>query len=280
MIIDDTELKQILLNIQHIGTPHPVSLKIIEKASTPDFNVDELAGLIAQEPTIAAQILKVSNSVGFSRGQRISTIKQAVLHLGSFNVKSILFAIEVIGIFKGKLSSSVWFNETTFWKHSIAGAIISSKYAKSINASDPEIFYLASLIRNIGVLAIRQFMPGDFERILLEMKGGRVDFREASKRVLKVSHRAAAYLIALEWHLPTIITDALSDKINPFEKSEEVQQIRKSISIADDLLQLTKYCVWDEFYSVENIDMHGIPCEVFMKDIPETVEKIFQELWT
>jgi len=46
---------------------------------------------------------------------------------------------------------------------------------------DLDLVYMAAILRNLGVLAIRQFMPGEFDKIL--------ELIEQEKRLLKMHAR-------------------------------------------------------------------------------------------
>lgn len=281
MKLNREAFQQILFNIEHIGSPEKVSLKLLQKTSNPDYSTDDVSEIISKEPTISAQILKIANSVHFSRLEPVKTIKQAVIKLGLSNIKSILFSIEMFGIFKGT-SSSNGFKEKEFWKHSVAGAIIASKYAEyDSSLTDPDIVYVAALIRNLGVLAIRQFIPGEFDIIVKLMECDTLSFASASRAVLGASHRQIIYMIGLRWNLPRSIVEAIDDKNNICQdQTSESSQIKNAILFADDLLQVAGFAIWEPFYMPGNVDFHGIPCEDIFNEASTVVDKIFEELWT
>lgn len=278
MLINEESLQQIILNIEHIGTPQGISFKLIQKTSGDAYATEDLAELLSQEPTICAQILKVANSALFSRGKPITTIKHAVTHLGLTNIKNVIFAVEILGIFKGQLTSKK-FNDMDFWKHGIAGGIIASKVAQSAGWQDMDLFYMAAILRDLGVLAIRQFMPGEFEKILSLTEYEKLSFESACKAVLSASHREIMYLIGLRWKLPSVIIDAINDRVNPHEIGRVASAIRKAIRFADDLLQSSKYCVWDRYFLVSEADFFGVPVEEYLKEASETVEGIYGQLF-
>lgn len=280
MKLNQEAFQQILNSIEHIGSPEKISLKILQKTSNPDYSIDDVSEIISKDPTISAQILKIANSVHFSRLEPVKTIKQAVIKLGLSNIKSILFSIEMFGIFKGT-SSSKGFNEKDFWKHSVAGAIIASKYAETdSSATDPDVIYIAALIRNLGVLAIRQFIPGEFDIIVKLMECDTLSFAGASRAILGASHRQIIYMIGLRWNLPRSILEAIDENSYCQDQSSESSHIKNAILFADDLLQVAGFSIWDPFYMPGNVDFHGIPCEDIFNEASTVVDKIFEELWT
>jgi len=269
---------RILSNLEHVGTPNNVALKLVEKSADPDFSIEDLCSLVSHDQTVCSVVLKAANTVHFARGQRIKTVQHAVAQLGIANVKSLLFAIEVFGIFKGEGENEL-FNEKDFWKYSIAGAHVASKYASFNKFKDPETHYVSALFQNIGILALRQYAPIEFNSILLIVNSKDVSFQHASRAILGFSHRHLSHLIGLRWNLPSIIVEAINDPDYFQASSEEVREVQKSIAFADDLLHVTNFCVWDKYYSPGNVELSGIPCEEMFKDTEEVVEGIFQELW-
>jgi HD-like signal output (HDOD) protein len=270
-------LGKIISGIEHVGSPNQIVIKLLEKVST-DIDIDEIAADIAKDATVSALILKTANSVRFARGERVKTIKEAVVHLGMENIKRILFAIDLIGIFKGNYVSEQ-FSEMDFWNHTLAGAILASKYATFKKSCNPEIAYVAALFRNIGVLAIRQFLPVEFNQILLFQNTEVSDFHALSKTFLGVSHREIAYMICQKWNLPSSIALSLRDTITPAENTKEIQDMREAILFADELLHVTKYCVWDNNYLPGNLDFHGIPCEEMFTETINTVAEMMEKFW-
>lgn len=277
MYLDQEALQQIIWNIEHVGTPQSVSTKLIEKSSN-DLSDCDLAEMISQDPTVSAQILKVANSVHFSQGRSIKTITQAVVHLGTTNVKRILFAVELLGVFHGHLSNEK-FDEKDFWKHSLAGAIIASRYADLHLSVDTELVYSAALIRDLGVLVIRQYIPSDFNVAIMLIESKKMPFSKASKSVVGVTHRHLGYMLGLRWNLPKLIIEAIDDQVNPHDISQETQQIRKAIRFADDLLRLTEYAVWDPHYTLGNVEFQGIPCREIFNETTTMVDEVFKEFW-
>jgi len=71
--------------------------KVAQLLSKPDYSVAEIANVIKLDPSITANILKMANSVYFGTRQKISTINDAVVHLGQ---KNLLRAIQTAGVSK------------------------------------------------------------------------------------------------------------------------------------------------------------------------------------
>ncbi len=182
------------------------------------------------------------------------------------------------GVFKGNCSSDK-FSEIDFWKQTLAGAILTSKYTALKGTFDADVSYTAALLRDIGMLAIRQFAPAEFEKMILLQAKEPLSFKELAKTFLGVSYREISYMVGLSWNLPRSIIESIKDRTNTHEINSEIHAIREAILFSDELLHVTKYCIWDPFYLPGNFDFHGIPCEEMHREAVEMVDKIIQEFW-
>ncbi|MBN2035338.1 MAG: HDOD domain-containing protein [Chitinispirillaceae bacterium] len=268
---------QIIQNIEHIGTSPELSLKVLEAVNRSDVEMNEVVKIILEEPTISAQLLRVANSPFYYRGERISSISGAVVHLGLETVRRILFAIEMIGIFKAN-SVMTFFNEVNFWKHSVAGALLAAEIIDSSKSDDKEMVYLCGLLRNIGVLAIRQFLPREFHQIHELIGKKSMSFSAASKETIGIDHREITYLLSMRWNLPDRLLTAMSELENKEPGKEPFLDIAWAVNRADAVLAAKGVNEWDPFYR----PVCGVDDERVMEkaeQVLDQVEEMQQQLW-
>ncbi|NLD49156.1 MAG: HDOD domain-containing protein, partial [Clostridiaceae bacterium] len=100
-LIDPTISKHEKMQLMrtHIGKllAFPATVAGVLKVSQNEKSgAGELAGVIRSDPAMAAEILKIANSVHFSRGgQRILDIKDAVVRIGFGQTKTIAMSLSV-----------------------------------------------------------------------------------------------------------------------------------------------------------------------------------------
>jgi HD-like signal output (HDOD) protein len=270
-------LQQIIWNIEHIGTPHNISLKLFEKSAS-EIDINEMVSMISQDATVSALALKTANSVHFSRGVEIKTIKGAVVHLGIDNIKKLLFAVEMLGIFRGQCVSEK-FSEIDFWRHTLAGAILASKYAAYRKSCDPDVAYAAALLRDIGMLAVRQFFPAEFDQMLLIQETEILSFKILTKMFFGISYRDLSSTIGLSWRLPRTIVESIMEAANLHEQSDEIQAIREAIAFTDAFLYATHYYIWDKYDIPADFDFQNVPTERMHEESSKMVDSIIREFW-
>lgn len=269
---------QIIQNIEHIGTSPALSLKIMQEVNRFDADLTTITSLLMDDPTICAQVLKVANSTYFATRERIVSVSQAVINLGLENIKQILFAIEIIGVFRADFSTKK-FKEELFWRHSIAAGFLAIEigHAKKYPI-DAETLYITGILRNIGVLAVRQFLPAEFDAIINLMERKRTDFKAASQDVIGINHREIGYLIGIKWNLPEDIVNSLGESDLKDSSLGKAMQIRTVMQTVDAMLAAKQYSPWDPFCKYqEKIDLENMDerCEkVFAQ-----VDLLYQKLW-
>jgi len=235
---------QTLMNIEHIGSPPKLTLKILRKAEQEGGGLNEVAKLILSEPTITAQVLKVANSARYSPVGRITSVPQAVVHLGLETVKKILFAIEIMGIFPNNFVED-GFDEKKFWRNTMAGALIMQTLSFKKHAEQAESFFLTGLLRNTGVLIIRNYFPARFEEILALCNKEQVSFARACKAVEVLDQKQTAALVCDRWNLPYEVVAPLNCYAtdNPI-----VNDIRYALDFSEAALHQAGYEIWDKHF--------------------------------
>jgi HD-like signal output (HDOD) protein len=263
-----------LQNMESIGALPSLSLKIFNKLNEPDFNIIDVAQLMLQDQAICAQILKIANSVYYARGNQITTISQAIAHLGTNVVKRILFAIELMGIYPNNMPEAR-FNEDEFWRHTMAGAILAQEIAYHSAAGNSENFYLPALLRNLGILIIRQFFPDLFRDICEYAQAKSVSFIKAEKQVLRLEHGEIAYLVAVRWGLPKEI---LYSYKKDFSSIGYYRSIIEIIQTSDAILAEKKYGVWDAHQEVQFPDDYQTTYHLTEEYVTHLCDSIFTEV--
>lgn len=117
--------------------------------SADSINLLRVADMIGRDEALAAQCLRVANSVLFSRGPAIDSVRGAVRRLGTARTRNIVVSCGVMRIVPSSMGA---LDPLIFWQHSLACAIVSRKLARAVGFGDPEKAYLAGLLHDIGYI--------------------------------------------------------------------------------------------------------------------------------
>ncbi|MGB7569510.1 MAG: HDOD domain-containing protein [Chitinivibrionales bacterium] len=239
-----------LANVEYLSSTPDLSMKLLAKVKDEAASVDDIAEVILPSPALCASLLRLANSVYYSRGTVISTISHAIVHLGLDAVVNYVIALEMMNAFHSSLNQG-GFNGTLFWKSSLAGALLAQELALKGEAearnedAGPETAFLSGLLRDIGVLVLRQYFPDIFMEVCdcISKKG--LSFDQACKSVCSLDHRAIAFLLGTRWNLPAKILAVFQVPSVNCKDYQAVIRNRNIVLYADFLLKINKIFLWD-----------------------------------
>lgn len=208
-----TILKKILL-ADSLPTLPPVASKLVEVTAKPDVNIQEIAELISKDLSISAKVLKIANSAFYSFPNQIGTISQAVSILGINAVRSLALSFTFLSI--NPYGGGDGFDYRRFWEKSLAAAVGARLIAQqSEDVTDPEEFFSASLLQNIGELIMARVFPAEYDRILAEVEENKRPIYEVEREILGIDHQVIGYEVAKHWQFPSILVDPIQFHHDP-----------------------------------------------------------------
>ena len=184
--------------------------QIITIIGDPFFQVSDLIKVIALDPTLTANLLRVANSAAYSTARPAASVGDAIVRLGTGTIMAMALSVSAKPQPGVDLSP---FGLTTeeFWQHCVASVAAAEELNSRRLATFGAGFSTAALLHDIGKLILAQHMtPERLERM--------VDFRashpgqrviDAERAVLGVDHARAGALVAKIWNLPEDVVGAI-----------------------------------------------------------------------
>lgn len=168
-------------------------------------DMEKVVELVSYDKTIAAQCLRMANSPLFGRRQT-ETVRNAVVALGLKRVQAILMGC----CLNATVPADKWvLDAVTFWRHSLACALVSRKMALLIGYPDPEKAYLAGLLHDLGILVNSLVCEADFRRCFRVASEGHWALHRAEEEILGFTHCQSGNILAAHWRLPAEVNDAI-----------------------------------------------------------------------
>ncbi|MEW6518871.1 MAG: HDOD domain-containing protein [Thermodesulfobacteriota bacterium] len=188
-----------------------IAMRILKMARYEDFDIREMSNLIYQDQVLVAEVLKAANSPFFGGLSVITTVKDAIIRLGSRQVcELVLIASERIQYRAADKKLNKLLGK--LWKHSVACAIGSQWLARrlSYHEKDNEAF-IGGLLHDIGKLFLL--------RVIDTMQESQeVSFSisyELSYELINSFHAEEGYKLLSQWNLPPIYCEIARDHYNP-----------------------------------------------------------------
>jgi HD-like signal output (HDOD) protein len=94
-LLDDPALKQLIERVGTLPAAPRQYLALTALLRDPDSTSAQIAEVVAQDPTVAARVLRLSNSAYYSGGREITDLRSAVTRLGHNTLRQLVLASEV-----------------------------------------------------------------------------------------------------------------------------------------------------------------------------------------
>lgn len=203
MQLTDIDFKTLKLPV------HPQALAaILQLDDHTDMNFKELDSLIRVDQGISAGILKLANSSFYSRGNKITSLQNAISLLGFKLIRSMVVLLTTKSLFEiGKYEKF----RTHVYRHSVVTAIIAKALASSLGYNHlQEEAFVAGLLHDIGKVILNVCDRTKFiETLNLCLEGG-LSSRQAEMQVFGIDHVQVGMAAAEAWKLPDLLVYTIS----------------------------------------------------------------------
>ncbi len=170
----------------------PIAVRLLAVLADEVSSFKEVSDLIALDPVLAGEVLRLANSGLYGR---------------RFEVRSILTAIAILGV--GKLSqiavtAVLWRGlprrtspfVRDWWRHSIAGALVARRASEDVHT---DFAYTAALLHGVGQLALFQDAPHDYPNLVERSHVYGLDLLAGERDLFGVDHAALAGALLESW---------------------------------------------------------------------------------
>lgn len=184
------------------------------KIAGKDVDVDELVGIIEQDPVIAARLIGLSNSAFFAQINPVLSVKDALLRvLGLKFAKNLALTMALQKSLVIPLEAN--FDAARYWAVSLGTASLSTMLANSLSIDKhygnvAELSYLSGLLHCTGELFAAFNLPYRYAEFVEEEKNNAQRSRDDvfveyfNSSILQLSQ-----WIVERWHLPDLVVDTL-----------------------------------------------------------------------
>lgn len=226
------QVELVLERIDALPTLPTVAARLMQMGAAADTNADEIATLVESDPALAARILGLCRRADKGLGDRITTVKRAIVMLGMEAVRAAALSVTIYDLVtreqqehSAKLDKAVsesaglvWGSEATrgfdrggFWKHCIGVACASEEIARAQTQLRvvPEEAFLAGLLHGIGRIALDFVLPRSYSRVVELAEKRQWPSSLAERQLLGLDHHTAGKRLATHWRLPASLQEVI-----------------------------------------------------------------------
>lgn len=203
----EARLARFARTVDEISTLPHVAMRVLEVAQDPDASVSQLKGVLEQDVSLTARVLRCVNSSLFGLRVKVTNLQTAVAYLGFNQVRNLAVTASVAEIFRGGETIGTYHREE-LWKHLVSVGICARMIAMRQRLQIFEDAFLAGLLHDIGIVLLDQHAHTGFCEVIAALKPN-VPLVEVEKSILGFDHTEAGERIATSWKFPEAARDAI-----------------------------------------------------------------------
>jgi len=181
----------------------PVALRLLSVLADERAPFKEIAGLIALDPVLAGEVLRLANSGLYGRWLRVSSLLEAIARLGTGRLSQVAITA---ALWRGLPRKTAPFVRE-WWRHSIAAALLAQQCGQDLPTDHA---YTAGLLHGIGQLALFEDAPQDYPNLVERSYAEGLNLLDCEREAFSVDHAALAGLILESWGLPEELCEAVA----------------------------------------------------------------------
>jgi HD-like signal output (HDOD) protein len=203
----------------------PVAVRLMAMVADENVSFKEVANLIALDPALSGETLRMANSGRYGRRREIQSVLHAIAMVGLRRLTSLAVTT---ALWRGMPNRTSPFMKA-WWRHSVAAALIAEHTA----VLPIDYAYTGGLLHGVGQLALFEHGAQDYLRLVNDSVESALDLQENERAAYGTDHAELAGLILQTWGLPEVVQDAAALHHWPNPGSELGQMVQIGCAVAE-----------------------------------------------
>ena len=218
------KIETLIGSLDKLPTLPGIAMEILQTVRNSDSGIKEIGDIIAKDPSLSAEILKTVNSSYYGLRGKVASLPHAIAMLGASAVKQLALGFSLLRIKETPISAQ--FDFAQFWKGSLIGAIAAQELARELQPELADEAFLIGLLQDIGILALLQCMPDQYELVLNEVQATGCAYHDAEIQIIGFSHMEFGARLLELWDLPRLVSEPLAHHHHASQMAAAQSEIR------------------------------------------------------
>ena len=209
--------KKILLHANSLNSVPASALQAMRKLQDTNSNIGEVVQLINYDPGMTSNILRLANSSYYGCTKAISSLRDAIVRLGSKNILPLITAAVASAAIKTKIRGYAMTSDQ-LWDHSVAVAVASENLAEILKIPGDKIAFTAGLLHDIGkVLMGKHMIDKKIRKVFEEALLHSDSLINTERKLYNIDHAEAGGFLLGKWNIPDGLVQSVRFHHSPFD---------------------------------------------------------------
>lgn len=238
--------------------------------SNPDVQIADLARRITMDPSLTADILRITNSAQFVTQKRVESIPDAIKLLGLRGLKNMLYSYGAETILQLP-------EKKQLWDHSHKAAFFSFSLAKNLTRRKDQIddAYIGGILHDIGKIVFSAAHPSLLENIEEFSKQKKMNSKLVEDMAAGFNHAEVGARVAEKWNFSPILIDSIRYHHSPEQAPGSTRLVVYCVYLGNMLAVLGSGDISYDQISGEVLKVFGIQDKDQILEIAEKLEEAY-----
>ena len=206
----DPSMKRLLPRIRKLPSVPTIYLRLVQLLQSPQSDLNDVAQIMREDFVMTAKLLQMVNSPFFGLKRAVSSLDEAVTHLGFEQTKSLVLLAQVFSNYVEDKSSS--FSLDQLWRHLMGTAKLARRIV-NFEMDDPvlaETAFTAGLLHDVGKLLFAVNCAKEYDSLVAQADLNDMPYVDAERNLLGTSHAELGACVLGTWGLPAEILESIA----------------------------------------------------------------------
>lgn len=200
--------------LESLSTIPSVAIQIYNVAMDPKSGIDDIQEILQLDQVMTLKILKLVNASFYGLSQKVTSVKEAVIILGTDEIINMAFGLSLTESFKGPGLKGL-IDPKALWKHSVKTALIGKYLCRGKKKFADDGIFAACILHDFGKLFLIENFPDEYRKIFELSKELNLPIYDLEEEVFGYNHGGIGGIIAKKWNLPESLVQAISFHHHP-----------------------------------------------------------------
>lgn len=199
--------REIISRMKSFPSMSGIAAKVLNLLDDPDAGADQVEQLLKQDPSLTANLLKLTNSAYFGIPSKVGSVRHAIAMLGWKRLSKLVMAA-CVGAITDRKIPGYDLPPGMLWQHSVAVSVTAEGLMRELKIAESDEIFTAALLHDLGKLILGDFVEKDLEEIEKAAARG-IPFQMAEQEVLGTDHAEIGALMLESWSFPPSLVAAV-----------------------------------------------------------------------
>ena len=221
-VMEDT-VAQYVVRPSDLPAPPRDAIRIVQACSKPRIDSRDVAQLVANDPVLTAELLRVANSAFFGLVSQVKSVARAVTVLGNRALRNVVLCIAMRDALRK--DSIPGFDIDAYWEDALWRAV-SARSLAGLAQLDADECFTAGLLQDFGLLVMLYLKPEQVQNWEMLARATPESRRDMEIDLFQCTHDEVGLTLANNWGLPADLALAMGYHHDGPPQDVDVQDVQ------------------------------------------------------